>query len=115
MKTKLIMDGDAFLSSKIEQELYRIAQEALNNTLKHADASEVSVYLKSCSDGIDLKIADNGIGFDQNLIDPSRGLGIENMRTRAERLGGQFTLESSPHQGTQVSVSIRYPAGMVLT
>jgi signal transduction histidine kinase len=86
-----------------EQELYRIAQEALNNVLKHARARHVRVRLDLTSDRAVVEVADDGVGFEpsQHAAD---GYGLPGMRERAERLGGTLHLESAPGAGTRVRV-----------
>lgn len=83
--------------------VYRIIQEQLNNILKHASASAVSIELKKDESNLILHITDNGTGFDPSV--KRSGIGITNMRTRAENLGGQFELRSKPGNGCQLSVS----------
>lgn len=80
-----------------------IAQEALHNTVKHAQASKVELRLDSASEGIFLEIRDNGIGFDSQASFPGH-LGLHSMRERITGLGGILQLESYPGQGTCISV-----------
>jgi len=92
------------LTGQVEQELFRLVTEALNNTLKHAGASRVSVSLQLENDQVVLVVSDNGRG-----LDPSRvniGLGLQNMRERASALGGRFEIVSQPGGGTQIRVEI---------
>ena len=101
------------LTPEIEINLYRIAQECLNNVLKHADASSVSVLLADRESMVRLIIEDDGKGFDpgekESLIKVSgHGLGLLGMSERAAVIGGSFDLESSPGHGT--TVFIRAPA-----
>jgi signal transduction histidine kinase len=99
-------DVDPMLSLPPEwtRELYPIAMEALNNTLRYAQATHVRVTLRGKSDSFRFEIADNGKGFDTQH--PRAGMGLQSMRERAERLGGSFAIESAPGQGTRVSVRI---------
>ncbi len=85
--------------------LYRIAQEALNNTAKHARATQATIRLsQNGTNGIELSVADNGRGFDPGEVTPtSLGLGI--MRERAEDIGAKLTVATVPGSGTQVTVS----------
>ncbi|MCP4419647.1 MAG: sensor histidine kinase, partial [Chloroflexi bacterium] len=91
------------LPSKLETGLYRITQEALNNILKHAQASQVSLSLQQNGEQIQLEIMDDGIGFDPKL-QPQHGYGLQGMRERAEQLGGSFSLQSKPQSGTKIIV-----------
>lgn len=98
------------LAVEKETALFRIAQEALTNTAKHAAARNLTVTL-GCSDGIiRLAIADDGRGFDPGALSTAPegpGWGLTIMRERAELFGGSFTLDSRPGQGTSVTVEIR--------
>jgi signal transduction histidine kinase len=89
--------------------LYRIIQEALNNIVKHAEASQVDVSFWFENDIIKLSIADNGKGFDAELKRKS-GNGIYNMHDRAEILGGTFQITSSAGKGTLIEVKLRIHA-----
>lgn len=91
------------LTPEMEAQLYRIAQEALNNSLKHAAATEVEVCLMIGAETIGLEVKDNGHGFDINdrMIAHS-GFGLRNMKQRAERLGGRLSIESSISGGTTI-------------
>lgn len=96
------------LRPRAEEALYRIITEALNNSLKHADASEVRVKLyvrpKEEQTRLRVEVRDNGRGFD---TDGERlGLGIKNMEARVALLGGKFTLRSKPGEGTVVAVDL---------
>jgi signal transduction histidine kinase len=98
------IEGNIDLPQPVETELYHISIEALNNTLKHAGAGRVSVCLCSRRDGLELKIADDGCGFDP--AQPHSGLGLPSMRERVERLGGSLEILSSLGAGTQVTVHV---------
>jgi two-component system, NarL family, sensor histidine kinase UhpB len=95
------------LAAPIETALYRIAQEALTNANKYAKASHVNIDLK-CLDGhVNLRVRDDGVGFDPDSIpekeEPGRaGLGIFGMRERATLLRGTLEIRSAPHKGTEV-------------
>lgn len=84
--------------------LYRIAQEAIANIRKHAKAHRVQIYLETEGDGVRVRIVDDGEGFDMAITDrPEPGhVGLLAMRERAELLGGQWTLDSTPGVGTTV-------------
>jgi len=104
LKTELQVEDEIELDSTMETELYRIAQEALNNVIKHARATCVEIKLEN-EDGIyNLSIRDDGNGFDPILATQSKGFGLRNIRDRAREIGGKFLLETSPGQGTVVKV-----------
>ncbi|HNT75527.1 MAG TPA: GAF domain-containing sensor histidine kinase [Anaerolineae bacterium] len=95
------------LPADVKIAMYRIAQEALNNIAKHANAGQVSVTLHCVDDAagiIELCISDDGIGFDvaQTLPD---NLGLRIMRERAESVGATLAVDSHPNEGTQIHVS----------
>ena len=92
----------------VKDALYRIAQEALHNTVKHARAESVGLLLKQETGGIVLEVRDDGIGFDPSGSFPGH-LGLKSMRERAERLGGRLEVESEPGRGTRTLVQI--PSG----
>lgn len=99
------------LPGEVETHLYRITQEALNNTVKHADASEVAIVLEKSDNGAVLVIEDNGCGFDPSMksvpID-GHGFGIVGMHERANLIGATLEIESKPGQGT--TIYVRVPA-----
>lgn len=89
--------------------LFRILQEALSNVEKHAAAHRVDVELRFLADRTQLAVSDDGSGFNPGAPAPGDwggGLGLPGMRERAELLGGEFQLASSPGRGTTVEVSI---------
>ncbi|MFN6461378.1 MAG: sensor histidine kinase [Nostoc sp. DedVER02] len=99
-----ILEGDFPLSNEVKLVFYRITQEALNNIIKYAKASLVSVSLRSDSQKMILRISDNGCGFDFNKIS-SDHLGIAIMKERAESIGAIFYLSSYPGKGTEIVLS----------
>ncbi len=90
----------------VEAELYHIAQEALSNALRHAQASSVEVRLHTESDHLIMEVADNGCGFDPDAVVDLGGMGLSNMRERAESLGGTFSILSGLGRGTTVRVEV---------
>jgi PAS domain S-box-containing protein len=93
------------LPFELKEAFYRIAQEALNNTIKHARATRVDLSLK-CADGtLTLRVADNGLGFDPGGSYPGH-LGLKSMRERIARLGGSLEISSDPGKGTSVVAQV---------
>lgn len=88
-----------------KESLYRIAREALHNTVKHAQASSVRLAVLDLVDGYRLEIEDNGIGFDTNQTFTGH-LGLKSMRERTIALGGVLDLTSSVGTGTKISISL---------
>jgi signal transduction histidine kinase len=106
LETDLRVKGDGRLSPEVEEGLYRIAQEALNNTLKHAHAQTVSVLLHHNHRTVTLEIADDGIGFEPLQAREKGGFGLRGMEERAARMGGTLTVHSNPGEGTHVKVEV---------
>jgi GAF domain-containing protein len=100
------VEGETTWSSAVEEGLYRIAQEALNNTLKHACARRVSVSLKQGERAVVLEIVDDGCGFDPSVAVPGGGLGLDGMIERAAKMSGELVLDSEPGGGTRVLVEV---------
>jgi PAS domain S-box-containing protein len=102
-------EAEPRLDSNVELALFRIAQEALNNVAKHARASHVVMTQELDQDTTRLIIADNGTGFDQNLVAAAkqgRGWGLMTMTERAMAVGGHCRIDSQPGQGTRVVVEV---------
>ncbi|CAN5753729.1 hypothetical protein BH23CHL7_BH23CHL7_09620 [soil metagenome] len=108
LDTSVVLDETVELSPRSSAELMRIAQEALNNVRRHADATVVAVELVSDGDLVRLSVRDNGVGFDMAAGHP--GFGLESMRERAAAAGGALRVESSPLGGTTIVAEIP-PAG----
>jgi signal transduction histidine kinase len=85
--------------------LFRVLQECLSNTVKHAQAKKVAVKLHFAPEAILLSVKDDGAGFDPQSPRPGH-YGLINMRERAMKLGGEVTIDSSPGQGAQVTFSV---------
>lgn len=90
--------------SEIEINVYRIIQEAIANALKHAKASEVTVQINDLGNELTVMIEDNGKGFAPDRVE--RGMGLNNIESRAHRVGGQSGIDSHPGRGTTVSIQI---------
>ena len=99
------------LPEDMEHNLLRIAQEAVANASKHAQASRIKVELERTTKIVSLKIIDNGCGFqvDDAFAGMGGHFGLIGIRERAERIGGEFQLESQPGSGTQVAVTVPLP------
>jgi signal transduction histidine kinase len=104
IQTSIYIEEGIELIPHVEQELFRLVTEALNNSLKHSGGSQVSVSMKVESDWIVLSVEDNGCGFDpqQAFV----GMGLQNMRHRAVELGGRIEISSQPGHGTRICVEI---------
>ncbi|MCD4752555.1 MAG: GAF domain-containing protein [Anaerolineaceae bacterium] len=111
MDTKLECDPALKLPPEIEEGLYRITIEALNNILKHATATEAFVSLEEEENYIILNVEDNGKGFDPTRGSLSEGMGMISMRERAEQLGGTFEMFSRQGNGTIIRAVIPLKSG----
>jgi signal transduction histidine kinase len=93
------------LPLKAKQELYRIAQEALHNTVKHAHASKVELVLRRTANAVILEVCDDGVGFDPLGSFPGH-LGLRSMQERVSHLGGTLQIESASGQGTHLLAQV---------
>jgi signal transduction histidine kinase len=98
-------DGER-LPAPVETALFRIVQEAVNNVVRHAQARHLSVTLARSAERVQLRIADDGQGFDAQIPCSGRHVGLWSMCERVEQLGGEFELSSALGQGTTVTAAL---------
>lgn len=103
--SRLLVQEERELPLPIEQALYRIVQEGLQNIGKHAQASHAQIRLHYTRNHIQLQLADNGTGFDPAQVDPAHSFGLQNMRQRTAQLNGKFDLHSTG-DGTQIRATL---------
>ncbi len=103
VKTELCDEPDVSLG--VKEALYRIAREALHNTVKHARATRIDFRLLCEAEQVVMDIADNGVGFDGCAAFPGH-LGLQSMRERAAQINGTFAVESVPGEGTRITVCV---------
>jgi two-component system sensor histidine kinase ChiS len=110
VKVQLLANDAIDLPDAIEDTLYRIAQEALNNSLQHATPTSVVVRIDVTGDAPDqqvrLEVTDNGVGFEPNKFGDRGGIGLASMKERAENLGGELVVHSQPGEGTRVTATL---------
>ncbi|PJF40509.1 MAG: PAS domain S-box protein [Chloroflexi bacterium] len=106
LRAHLITTSLPHLPPRVEENLYHIALEALNNALKHALATAVTVELHADAEHVQLRVSDNGTGFDCDQIKEFGGMGLPNMRERTEELNGCLDIQSSTKSGTVIRVKI---------
>jgi signal transduction histidine kinase len=94
------------IESTLAIAFFRVAQESFNNIRKHADASQVDIFLLEIDDTVVLEIIDNGKGFSIDQSFAPNCLGVRGMRERIELLGGEFHLASRPGKGTLVRATL---------
>lgn len=107
IKVNLEVNGKEKLTPQEEVGLYRIAQEALNNALKHAAATMVTIRIDIGPDQLAMEVIDDGISFDPDSDNYKGGMGLSNMQERATKLGGTLRVVSSVGEGTKVLVNIK--------
>jgi two-component system, NarL family, sensor histidine kinase UhpB len=97
------------MGENVNINLYRIVQEAINNAIKHAHAQAINVHIVSAPDGLQLTIADDGVGMQPELVDQTQHFGLLGMRERVQALQGQFKIVSEPGAGHGTTLDIRLP------
>ena len=100
----LTIEGEGQLPPEVQIAFYRIAQESLNNVFKYARATQVDVKLYLSPSSVQLETCDNGIGFDVSTVKPT-SLGMRIMRERAEAIGANLRVSSSPGSGTCIEIT----------
>ena len=101
-----IVGLDTRLDNQVETVLYRVIQEIVNNIIKHAKASQISMQLIRHETELNIMIEDNGVGFDTNQLDDFEGIGLKGIKTRIEFLNGSVHFDSSIGRGTTVIIDI---------
>jgi PAS domain S-box-containing protein len=105
----ITVKGEIILPAKVQVAFYRVCQEALSNVAKHAKANRVEINLKQEGDVVELRIHDDGIGFDLDQTSSGHyGLGM--MRERAEAVGAQLSVTSQPDHGTELTICWTKPS-----
>jgi two-component system, NarL family, sensor kinase len=107
--TKLSVKGEEKLFDPQKQLiLFRIAQEALNNIIKHAQAKQIIITLNYEADSLYMTIEDDGIGFHNNALNQIKGTGIGNINYRAELIGANLIIDSKKNIGTTIKIVAPY-------
>ena len=94
------------LDATVESVLFRVVQELVQNIVKHAQASEITVQLVRADDDLTVTVEDNGRGFDPAALGPEAGIGLRNVQTRMAYLGGQAHFDATPGRGTTVTLDL---------
>jgi PAS domain S-box-containing protein len=110
VEARLLVEGTVQAPALMEEDLYRIAEQALNNTLKHAAATAVTARLRGDKGRLTVEVIDNGCGFDPKAVKDKGGQGLMSMRERAARIDGVLTVLSTLGQGTTVRVEVEIPS-----
>jgi signal transduction histidine kinase len=112
--TSLRVRGTAELPVEVQEVVYRVAQEALQNTAKHARATAVNISVEITDKSIRLRVADNGAGFSVDTACSRPGsFGLGGMRERAALLGGALIVRSAPGKGS--AIVLRLPVSAMVT
>jgi signal transduction histidine kinase len=90
----------------IQQDLLRIAQEAISNAVRHAKPTVIVVSLRVDSPNLVLEIRDNGSGIDDTRVESGEGLGFDNMRERVRNLGAELAIRTAADRGTSIIVRL---------
>ena len=107
LPVKFICEQELQLDQNKEINLYRIVQEIMHNTIKHAKASMLIIKISTQDNRLFLMSADNGIGFDYiSKNHDNLGLGLRNLQSRTEVMGGEFTCNAEPGKGTAYTIEI---------
>jgi len=107
IQINLRIDGDSYsLGAQRELVFFRIFQESLNNTLKHAGASRINITLQYSEQLFNLTLEDDGMGFSPNELEGNAGSGLKNMENRAAMMGAVTSLYSSPGKGCSINVTL---------
>jgi len=107
VEARFLIEGNlGSLPPALEEGLFRVAQEALNNALKHAAARSVVVRLRGNDDGVTLEVTDDGRGSALLTNDVKGGMGLTSMKERVAQLQGTLSIDSAPGQGTRVAVEV---------
>ncbi|MEM9326970.1 MAG: ATP-binding protein [Bacteroidota bacterium] len=108
---ELAIDGEEPPMSEDQKVgVFRIMQEVLNNTIKHAQASKITAHLTNRENGFTLKMTDDGCGFDNETTKSGTGTGLMSIQSRARQIGGDLQIESRPSEGTQISLVVHTSA-----
>ncbi|MEI7844955.1 MAG: histidine kinase N-terminal 7TM domain-containing protein, partial [Chloroflexota bacterium] len=105
INTEFMIEPDVFLDNKLSFQFYALVMEILNNSIKHARASQVRIHFSNVAACLQMEIQDNGVGFNPETVRPG-GMGIKTMAERCERLGANFDLITSPGQGTLIRIQV---------
>ena len=111
INAQLNMDPTIDIPQEVENELFHISMEALNNALKHAKAKEVKLTIHQDKNSLILIIEDNGRGFDAGTAKSQGGLGLLSMMERTEKIGGSITFQSQTNEGTKIHITVPVSSG----
>lgn len=100
------LDRGGRLPVTVENVLFRVVQEMVQNILKHANATEVTLQMVRHADELTVLVEDNGVGFDPGMLGPDAGIGLKNIESRMAFLGGRVEVDSQPGHGTTITLEV---------
>lgn len=103
----LVVENVDRLPVLVEEGLFYMAHEALNNSLKHAAATKTTVSLRAMDGIVELQVVDNGKGFDVQSVNENGGMGLINLRERAQKFNAQLEITSTSEKGTSIKIAVR--------
>jgi signal transduction histidine kinase len=107
IQVKLIKAGPEYnINPESEIELFRVIQELITNAIKHSQSKEIYIQLISDDEGLNVIVEDYGVGFNIDKL-KSKGIGIQNLKTRIEKIGGTYHLESTVGKGTSIIIELK--------
>jgi len=107
IQVKLIKAGPEYnINPESEIELFRVIQELITNAIKHSQSKEIYVQLISDAEGLNIIVEDYGVGFNVDKL-KSKGIGLQNLKTRVEKIGGTYHFESSIGNGTSTIIEVK--------
>jgi PAS domain S-box-containing protein len=106
VQVEVCADGERRLPFSIEEALYWITQEALNNAVKHAKAQHVTVHLRFDEEKVCLEVRDDGLGFDAAQVQHTGGLGMRGIKERVQQIDAELQIHSIPEEGTTIKVEV---------
>ncbi|RTQ49141.1 tetratricopeptide repeat protein [Hymenobacter gummosus] len=101
-----VFNLEGHLDQTVEGVLFRVIQELVQNIIKHARASEVTIQLVQGEQELTVTVEDNGVGFDAQALGPEAGIGLRNVQARMAYLGGQAHFDAAPGRGTTVTLEV---------
>jgi signal transduction histidine kinase len=107
LQTEFQTKGEIRLPLSVEEELYRITQEALTNAVRHSGAQHLIVRLNAGSENFYLEVQDDGTGFDLTAAGQSGGLGLRSIEERVQRINGNLTIDSVLGKGTTLKIEVK--------
>jgi signal transduction histidine kinase len=109
IQVKFITAGpEKHFSAEIEIELFRVIQELITNSIKHSHSNDIFVQIITDNESQSITVEDHGVGFDmKNIV--SNGIGLQNLRNRIEKIGGNIHIDSAPGKGTSIMIDLAIP------